>query len=106
MTCSPFVAQRFYDKGNGESRQNEAPPGACFGKSAGALRAGTSVDFSVRNSVNLVFMGSGGGKVAGWQVFRYRRPPKQGVLRAAASKTTMFQGGMFGLQPYSLSSKG
>ena len=57
MTRFPFVARHLFDKSNGESRQNKAPPGACFGKSAGALRAGTSVDFSVRNSVNLVFMG-------------------------------------------------
>ena len=67
---------------------------------------GTSVDFPVWNSVTFVFMGSGGGKVAGWQLFRYRRPPKQGVLRAAANKTTMFQGGTFSIQPLSMSSKG
>ena len=64
-------------------------------------RSNTRVDFSAQNFLTRVFMGSGGGKLAGWQVFRYRRPPKQGVLRAAASKTTMFQGGMFGILPHS-----
>ena len=57
MTRFPFVARHLFDKSNGESRQNKAPPGACFGKSAGALRAGTSADFPVWNSVSCVFMG-------------------------------------------------